>query len=107
MSGDKDCSFTVMSVAAYQSEVRHQLDSKLPDGTCRYVKLGSTKDDLSWWLEKAKHWVDRVHDAMITLLLQDLVDFIDVFLHLRLMPRFPNFYLLCKYHKGLKYVQGR
>ena len=107
VSGDKDCSFTVMLVAAYQSEVRHQLDSKLPDGTCRYVKLGFTKDDLRWWLEKAKHWVDRVHDAMITLLPHDLVYFIDVFLHLRSMPRFPDFYLLCRSHKGLKYVEGR
>ena len=43
---------------------------------------------------------------MISLLPDALVDFIDTFLLLQPPPKYPNFYLLCKSHKGLSYVHG-
>ena len=56
VSGDKDCSHTIMTISAYQSEVNVHLRGMTPDGLFRYVKLGSHASDLDWWLDRAKQY---------------------------------------------------
>ena len=106
ISGDKDSSFTIMTKAAYQSEVNVHLQGTTPGGITRYVKLGSSVEDLEWWLEHAQRWMSTRHEAMSSLLPESLSNCIDTFLHMQAAPRFPNFYLLCKSHKGLYYTNG-
>ena len=106
VSGDKDCSHTIMTISAYQSEVAVHLRGMTPDGLFRYVKLGTHASDLDWWLDRAKQWMSMLHDVMVSFLPHELVDFIDVFLRMQPPPSFPSFYLLCKSHKGLTYRMG-
>ena len=106
ISGHKDSSFTIMTKAAYQSEVNVHLQGTTPGGITRYVKLGSSVEDLEWWLEHAQRWRSILHEAMSSLLPESLSNCIDTFLHMQAAPRFPNFYLLRKSHKGLFYTNG-
>ena len=90
VSGDKDCSHTIMTISAYQSEVDVHLRGTTPDGLFRYVKLGSHASDLDWWLNRAKQWMSMLHDVMVSFLPHELVDFIDVFLRMQPPPSFPS-----------------
>ena len=106
ISGDKDSCFTIMTKAAYQSEVNVHLQGTTPGGISRYFKLGSSVEALEWWLERAQRWMSMLHEVMSSLLPESLSNCIDTFLHMQATPRFPNFYLLCKSHKGLHYING-
>ena len=82
------------------------LQGTTPGGISCYVKLGSSVEDSEWWLEHAQRWMSILHQAMSSLLSESLSNCIDTFLHMQAAPRFPNFYLLCKSHKGLYYSNG-
>ena len=94
VSGDKDCSHTIMSIPTYPSEVDVHMCSTTPDGLLRYVKLGSHASDLEWWLERAKHWISVLHEMMISLLPREFVDFSNVFLKMQPPLHFPP-YIWC------------
>ena len=102
ISGDKDSSFRIMTKAAYQSEVNVHLQGTTPGGITRYVKLGSSVEDLEWWLEHAQRLMSILHQAMSSLLPESLSNCIDTFLHMQAAPHLLNFYLLCKSQKGFK-----